>query len=180
MKYVSEWTAITIGTAANRVWEWNNMEDLDLTGVGHQPLYYDEMNQIYLRNRVRAAKIMVEVANQAAVPVEITISPQHVATAPVTAFINELPYARHRISSDVNQGAPIVRVSNYMTYRKSIGSSVRNFLNQAQAGVAVDDGEFFNIHYQNLDGSTINLLTRTTIICYAQFFEPKQALQGAS
>lgn len=47
----------TTGAPATYVWSCNGMYDPDITGTGHQPLYFDQMSLIYDHYHVIASKI---------------------------------------------------------------------------------------------------------------------------
>lgn len=61
-----------VGSGVQQVWNLNGLYDTNVTGIGHQPLYYDQLfgsNGPYQRYTVDHAKIQVTVSNNATVPI---------------------------------------------------------------------------------------------------------------
>jgi len=54
-----------IGVTGTNVWQFcaNGMYDPDVTGTGHQPMYYDNYSNIFARYRVKYSTISVTVVN---------------------------------------------------------------------------------------------------------------------
>ncbi len=180
LKYVSAWFPVITNGAApstrDEYWAWNNLFDLNFTGGGTQPLYYDQYAEKWIRNTVYSAKILVEYANDNAQMAEVTVIPTHNPAAHTfpTNNIQELPYAHHATSADVNQGAPVTRVGHYTSYSKMMGSHIRDQLNEAVFGFDVTDPTYFWVHYQSIDNATtIGGDARVTLILYCKMFEPK-------
>lgn len=55
--------SITTGIPGKYVFRGNSIFDPDLTGVGHQPRFFDQYSQLYERYRVHASKINIKLVN---------------------------------------------------------------------------------------------------------------------
>jgi hypothetical protein len=59
----------TLGSIGKQVFRWNSIFDIDLTGVGHQPLYHDTYAAIYNDYVVVSARARVKFINTSTSPV---------------------------------------------------------------------------------------------------------------
>lgn len=181
MKYVSDWTQFILTPSTTQVWEWNNLFDLDDTGVGHQPMYYDEMSLQYAENSVPAAKIMVEIINQTDTPVESWVIATRQKTAFTAAQPLELARAMHVITLQADAGGQIKRLFMYASYGKTMGTRINTRDNAAASGGNVVASAYFQVKHESIDGSSnMTLFVRTTLVCYTKWFHSKIVDQTGS
>lgn len=69
-------TPSTLGAPFNNIYQFsgNNLYDPNTTGIGHQPMYFDNLMLVYQRYRVNFAQICVTVVNHA---VNTTTTPNY-------------------------------------------------------------------------------------------------------
>jgi len=61
LRYCDQYTLSSVsGAAASWSFRMNSVYDPDLTGTGHQPLYYDQITPVYQRYRVLFSKLTVQ------------------------------------------------------------------------------------------------------------------------
>jgi hypothetical protein len=64
LRYVAAYNSVSASTTAVERWyRLNSIFDPDGTGVGHQPLYHDQLANIYQAYRVHGAKVIVNISN---------------------------------------------------------------------------------------------------------------------
>lgn len=58
-------TSALLGATGSNVWQFsaNSLYDPDVTGIGHQPMFFDNFMQVFWRYRVNYAQITVTVVN---------------------------------------------------------------------------------------------------------------------
>lgn len=61
------------GIPNGHVWRINNLNDVDSTGVGHQPIGRDQMALLYNRFRVTGARFTIRAENNALVPMIVVL-----------------------------------------------------------------------------------------------------------
>lgn len=67
LRYVEEvQVGIDGGGFGHYIWSCNGMYDPNITGVGHQPLYFDQMTPLYNHYKVMSSKIRVSAVRTAA------------------------------------------------------------------------------------------------------------------
>lgn len=71
----------TLGVPNGHIFRINNLFDLDATGVGHQPIAFDQMALLYKKYRVTGAKITIRAENTATVPMLMVLHQRRDGTA---------------------------------------------------------------------------------------------------
>jgi len=95
---------------AAQVFRLNSLFDPDLSGTGHQPLYYDQLTTVYGQYCVTAVSVFVQGQNSqsaTAIRVVFAISDQNVSTETVPNLI-ESAYSRNTVLAETTAG-PAVR-----------------------------------------------------------------------
>lgn len=99
MRYVEASKLITTGSAATGyTWSLNNIFDPDVSGVGHQPMGYDQLTVFYNHWRVTGCKYKVTFHSTSADGMKVIVFPRRNAAGygPVTIEdIQEQPMARN-------------------------------------------------------------------------------------
>jgi hypothetical protein len=84
------------GSLASYGYRANGMYDPNYTGVGTQPLYYDQLGAMYSKTRVTSAKITVELHNVTGVPVTFVCFPSmQNSTGAAIEVAQEQRYAKY-------------------------------------------------------------------------------------
>lgn len=85
LKYCEQ-IPFTTGTGADYRFSLNNISDPNVTGVGHQPMYHDQLEGIFNHYRVYAAKYKITLTNLSATEfVRVCVRADAVTTA-ATSF----------------------------------------------------------------------------------------------
>lgn len=105
-----------VGAGTQQVFNLNSMFDPDATGVGHQPLYYDQLltvNGPYQRFRVTRAKLRITVTNISANPVVFgTYLQSGPVDYPSRELLCEKPMSK-RVFLPQSGGGPVTRTLTY-------------------------------------------------------------------
>lgn len=154
----------------------NGMYDPSQTGIGHQPLYYDQMNVLYNHWKVIGSKITVTF-----IPTAATTVPQYVgiiADDDVTNSLdintlNEQPDTRRKQIA-FNNAKPVT-ITHYFSAKKVYGPSIMGN-NRLEGDASTDPTEqfYFTIYNAPVDGSTaVGVSALVTIDYIAVWTEAK-------
>jgi len=122
---------VTNAFGTERVWRLNSLFDPDLTGVGHQPYYYDQVSFLYMFYRVFEAAWEVTFTtpgtiNCFAAVLAAASNDTYSLTGKASQFVREKPNTVSRIIGDGSQ--PLTVIGNYkihelegITYSNWIG-----------------------------------------------------------
>lgn len=130
----ANYAATDITTTARNSFSCNGMYDVDETGVGHQPRFFDEMASFYDKYRVIGSKITVKFINLSGEPCYVVL---HKGTQTLGANwdaqeLRELKNVQTRILHSLDTGAKsVVRLSN--------GFSPKNFMDKPSVLVYADN-----------------------------------------
>ncbi len=95
----NNYALISSSTSGSLLAGGNTLFDPDKTGIGHQPLYYDQLTSLYRRYRVHASTITVELLN-ATISSHIAFTPTTDGTYPAT--LNDALEATYTCSMPVS------------------------------------------------------------------------------
>lgn len=135
----------------------NGMFDPDHTGVGHQPMYFDNLSAIYDHFTVIGSKIVVKV-----VPKTATAGPGAVAifvNDDTSTNITNVGTAVEQSSGTtalllpVGQSTPLVLTKTWSAKKTFGGSVLGNDNLQGNSAADPSEGQFFDICYQDLTTS---------------------------
>ncbi len=109
-----------------RQFKLNSMYDPDHTGIGHQPLGYDEWTTFYNRYRVFGAKVTITVANQGEYGGVMVITPWMNTSGSIPGtFLSDLREQRKGSTlitfNDHDAGGSTKRFSKYYSINKILG-----------------------------------------------------------
>lgn len=162
----------------------NSVFDPDQTGVGHQPLGFDEACLWYNHYRVLGAKIKVTVLNGSTVAANAcTVAGIYLSddtTIPLTwEHLAELGRGVQRTLTTSNSG----RASMTMGFstRKFFGPNVDKGETSALVTTSPTEEAYFNVYAQAMDSATtlgVNLQFKVEIDYTVDFFEPKDIGQS--
>ncbi len=111
----------------------NSLFDPDQTGVGTQPLGFDQYSVFFQEYRVYASKLTMEIINASAQGVQVTVIPSKDANGS-GSFVTSIqqPYVKYRVMSGTD-GQDRARITNYMSTEKFWGRKVSTEDNFAAA-----------------------------------------------
>lgn len=100
----------------------NSCYDPDLTGTGHQPVYFDQYMSVYNRYKVQASRIVVECLALGSVATVVVLFPQNITTSPGSyAQAAEQPRAKLSKILGVSGVYPSCKVSASATTKEIAG-----------------------------------------------------------
>lgn len=144
----------TTGLVGTYRFSCNGMFDPDSTGVGHQPMYFDNLTAIYDHYTVIGSKLTLKV-----VPKNVTQGPGAVAvfvnddTSTVITNIGtavEQSSGTSALLLPVGQSVPLT-VTKYWSAKKTFGGSILGNDNlQGNASADPTESQFYDICYQDI------------------------------
>lgn len=123
LKYSQSFAPSSSG-AVNQQFRGNSLFDPDLTGTGHQPLFFDQYATLYRRYMVYSCAITATISNQDTVPIHVALIPTSESSVSLTTagVTSEKPYVRW-VQVGPNSGTSSRTVSNRMSTRKMRGGA---------------------------------------------------------
>lgn len=153
-------TGVSGSTAAN-LFSCNSLFDPNTSGVGHQPLYFDQMSALYNHYTVIGAKIVVRCNKTTTDVIPTTVGIKINDDTSTTTNINTLceqSLTKHRV---VSSGNPVVVLTNKWSAKKMFGGSILgNDQLQGSAGASPAEQSYFEI-FANSEASA----TQTNVMC---------------
>lgn len=157
LKYVEQFSSVFAGGVLNQVYSANGLFDPNITGVGHQPLSYDQMTPLYERYTVLNSSCKVTMMTGTAAVGTLTVSLNDDPSTFSQISMREGPKSQNKVWSASNMAVVMTyfnaeqffgdNVENNTLYQ---GSSVSNPSEQAYYSIRVDES--------SLGSSTVNFL----------------------
>lgn len=120
LRYHSGWDKLTASGTFTQIWSGNSIFDPDQTGIGTQPIGYDQYDTLYDRYEVHGCKITVKLINNSeTVPFMATLRPTRY-TSPV-GEPSEQPYTKTRVVGISTGGKPYTTIQAYFNTKKIFG-----------------------------------------------------------
>lgn len=148
----------------------NGMFDPDVTGVGLQPMGFDEWTAFYTHYEVLASTITVYANNQTSIPASVTIVPRNENLTILGLQADEYPYSITRLVSD-SVSSPRVKMVKRITVRQLEGRTTAsvNFAALTSANPAIL--KYWNLAAMASDSiSTVDVIFQVRIDYEAKFF----------
>lgn len=174
-------TQITFGDALgvqDYIFNLNSIYDPDRTGVGHQPLGYDQWNTFYNRYRVLGAKVTVRAFNNATIATSFSIignnSPGLVLGSDAT---REQPHMKSMILGNSQGGKNVGTMTKYFSCARVTGASDMLYRSSDQyaAAFGANPTEIIVAHiYQEniIQGAQASgAAARVDIVYYVELFD---------
>lgn len=148
-------------TSKLQVFSGNSAYDPDSSGVGSQPLGYDQWAAFYSKYYVAASKIRVDLWNTSANPQGqlVTLLPSrtsYTTALTVTNPIHQQPYAQTKGLVGVANGyGNRIKMKGYMTTNKMAGSRGTEIEEIWNGGTGTDPGAqwYWNLCLQSINGT---------------------------
>lgn len=161
--------------AGGYIFRGNSCFDPDFSGVGKQPLGFDQWANMYNKYRVRASKIVIQLSNtNTTVPASVSLYPSEDASLPGTieGALSQ-PYSKQKISG-IASSTPNLTLTHYMSSKKMLGVKSIEMADEFAAFTTADPTNewFWIIFVANL--STAGVVTfqgLVKITYYVEFFD---------
>lgn len=158
-EYVDLVQANSGATPYTGVWSLNGLYDPDVSGVGHQPYFYDEAALIYSRYIVWGCKVKIKAATSANVPMIVSMVAQPDTTAPATIDLHlERPLEKHRI---IQSGSGTASMQAYFDLPKLFGVTKAAYLGE-DGHVGTTTGNPASQYYLMVNAQAADISTQTT------------------
>lgn len=160
----------------------NSVYDPDVSGVGHQPMGYDQWSQFYKKYRVYASSIRVQFYSDQTAAAGLTnvwILPTPEEPSAVTygiASLSENPYAKTgALVPYVGKGTVLLK--NYMTTNKMYGEKLINeneyegLTGNLGTGSDPINKWFWSVGGETVTGDVLKIRATVTMTYYVEFFD---------
>ena len=130
IRYSDEIAISSGGTYGQYTYRGNSCFDPDETGIGHQPMYYDQYAAVYSKYKVKYSRIRVTAANYnaAASAVVVVIPSSEIITVTSYPLAMEQPYAKRTEMLPVSTRAGVqTSVKNGISTERILGLSPSQF-----------------------------------------------------
>lgn len=175
-------TLVTFGDALgvqDYVFNLNSIYDPDRTGVGHQPLGYDQWSAFYNRYRVIGAKVVVQAHNQATCGTTVSIIGNNNAALILGSdATQEQQHMKRMVLSAVSGGKSAGTMVKYFSNSRITGVSDMTYRSsdQYQATFGNNPTEIIvgHIYQENLlvpGGQASGMVARINITYYVELFD---------
>jgi hypothetical protein len=133
----------------------NSVYDPNRTGVGHQPMYHDQMVVLYNRYRVRGFAYEIIISNLNT-PATVVVSLTNGSVGPLSATdASENPYSKQAIVNTMaNGGGSVRKFKGYVSLKTILGENITDDRDQAQSGYSPSNTVLLAIQTETLDGAT--------------------------
>lgn len=178
VKYVDTFGMSYAGSGAPGVKEYrvNSPYDPDYTGIGHQPLFWDQYAALYKRYRCYGCKYLFKIfnydnANQSEV---ILTLKEQTAVHTVWSTICEQTYTQCRVV-DIEGGKSHAYISGYADMAKITGAKKSTIANDMdfQSEVTANPlrQAFMSLQHQGLNGASGNITVTVELVYYVSLFD---------
>ena len=151
----------------------NGLYDPDLSGVGQQPMGFDQFMAFYERYEVRSSKITCMVSQNGAVEFSLIIYPSNDSTSLDAGDAQEQPYATKRVVSN-NTSQSTVYLKNYITVKKLEGRNLNSVNFTGTNSANPSNVRYWHIIARSLDNiSNMDWYGRVELIYYCRFYKRK-------
>lgn len=175
LRYVDYRHSTDAGGTVTQIWRGNAPFDPDQTGVGSQPVGYDQLSAFYERYRVFGCRIRIQVHNADAVPtfcgIRADTGPTPTAFADIADFQSQIDGRGAWAESSTNPRSTIT-LKMYRTTAQMCNTNTNSDDTQTQALINSNPsfGWYYVFHAENADGGNLAIYVRTEITYYVRFF----------
>lgn len=154
----------------------NGMFDPEYATGGGQPMGFDQLSSLYLKNRVHASKITISCTNLSAVPAICVVYPLTTASVPNSIEADsEQRYSRRATIASVNGGKANIVLKNSIMTKKLWGMqsiTQDDLFTSSNASNPTNLG-IWNVSAYSLDGLTsLNCAYQIMIEYACEFYDP--------
>lgn len=170
----------TLSRIGTQTYSMNSLFDPDVTGVGAQPLGYDQWSQFYTNYQVLGCKITIQgLSNSGSLRQCVVLYPS-TNSSPITTIptTHEQRYSKYKYIPSITSGQ-LAYVSNYMSIKKIEGRVTSDLeytgtMGNIGFGASPVKQFFWQIFAYQLDPALtqINIFVTAQITYYAKLFNP--------
>lgn len=151
----------------------NSLFDVNRTGSGHQPYFYDQYSTFYNRYKVHGCKWFVRLSGCNTL-CKVTVVPSNSTTAPVdNTDATEMPYAKSTMIAQNTTPIFEKAIKGYVGMKKLYGRKELENKDEALVSASPSETAVLNINAYSADGSTTvsSLNIDITLVYYCEFFD---------
>lgn len=181
LKYWDHYRYSVIGpdAAGNARSFQSSLRDPDLTGIGTQPQYFDQIMALYSKFQCLGMKVVMNISNASAIPALIGYGFSDTIIS-ATSVGNMAFYKYFKTKQIAAAGGPVTRVVAYISAKKIHGQKSVIQMENEQGTASADPVDRFyfyiNVAPANLTGAdTVNVDINTEITYYTRFSEQQVA-----
>jgi hypothetical protein len=165
-----------VGYASTSVWSYylraNSLFDPNASGVGYQPMWFDNMKAIYNSYCVLNARIQVQVINQSASPCRACATPMDDQSVPALSYQMQLPYSSYATVGAGVSGNSLAYLDTHVSCAQFAGYSNPTDANlRSLVTTSPTESIFFNLQFASTDATTLNLEIMYTIVFDTYFLD---------
>ncbi len=160
------------------VYRSNSLFDPDLTGAGHQPMGFDELNNFYNFYTVTAFKTACTFINEGPTECAVAITPTN--TSPTFNNINqvkEISRSRYTILNAADSGGSIRKLSHYFKNNVIAGVTSSKYNSEENYSSIFGDNPsqqvFCSYTAEEAGAGTCDVKVEIDCIFYCTFYDPK-------
>lgn len=171
LKYSDIKNMVNVAGSGSLIFSMNSLFDPDVTGVGHQPLGFDEWGAFYSHYEVLASRIRIDPQATTGVnPIEIVLYPSRQQVIQTMSTAREQPYGK-KSNYTSSTGAQFASVINYMKVKKFEGRSTNSINFAADTSVSPATQFYWILQARDANGGDISPVTwQVDIVYYVKFF----------
>lgn len=184
LKYAEELHVYdSISHLMNYTFRGNSCYDPNYTGIGHQPMYYDQYSLIYNRYRVMGCKIKVNLINKSAGAAAYVVLQSGTDHSVSTTMTELLEQSRAHICKTIPVASryPVV-IKGYTSTRKALGLNKKQIFDEDFSALTTTNPQqlwYQNLQFQSVDAATlVDVYAMVSVTYYVQFFDRKNMTQS--
>lgn len=178
LTYYEELSLTPVAGYASYIYRINDLYDPNLTGVGHQPLYRDQMFLLYSYARVLGAKITVQFTPNTGIPVTAILAPIQSGTADtVYQTAMERKGAKSTTLNGYQSSKTLSCYSSsdfYFGQKKGYTMLSSSFEQTPNSGLASANSMWYQILLHDLSTGANLVYVRVKLEMFARFEQPIQ------
>lgn len=171
-----EYTDTYIYAAAptqNRVYAYNDLFDPNVSGVGVQPVGFDQWCAFYGRYEVLSCRVVSELYNAAAANLTIMCVYPTLSTTAVTSTADAAGQPDVvTLRTSGTSGVPFASATRLYTSARLIGRNTYSLNFTGAAGASPANRLYLQYMFASLDGATnLNIVLRVRMVFFVRFYE---------
>lgn len=180
LRYVDTFALNAVaGSLSTQQIRCNGMYDPDHSGLGHQPMYYDQFMAIYDHYTVLRSRIKLTLFNFSTEPSRVNIYLNDDTTATPTTMNDRMEQTSARNIIVSKEGGPVVLYLSWDAYKTFGGSILANDNLQGTAGADPVELSLYTITAQNTALTSATSVGAQAEIVFDAVFDELKDIQGS-